>query len=304
MIDEVSRAAPHPVTVRAAVGADLPACYRIWLRTQAVDAAAQPDPYPLHAHELATGRLLVAVDRAGDVVGFAGAIVRGDLEFLADAFVDPDHHGGGIGRRLLASLLLGPAGRRCTLASTYPRAVPLYASFGMLPRWPCYALVVEGAVAAGLVVPAGDGAIDVGPISTADGVRVDSALTGRDRAVDYAYWSVTYGAQVLAVSAGGAQLGIGVVRRRSPYAVAHADAAVIGPILACDGADPPRVVVALVRHVGRSGARAVRIPVPGPHPALAPLLGAGARIHDTDVFCASTDDVLDPTRHTPSVDLL
>jgi hypothetical protein len=174
----------------------------------------------------------------------------------------------------------------------------------MLPRWPCYVVVVDGGAATDLAVPSGPGAIEVGPMSTRDALRVDREVTGRDRTADYVYWRTTYDAEVIGVSASGVLLGAGVVRHRSPYAVAHADAAVIGPVLTCAGADPALVTAALVRHAARSGARAVRIPVPGPHPALADLLGAGGRIHDTDVFCASTDDVLDPTRHTPSVDLL
>jgi hypothetical protein len=39
--------------------------------------------------------------------------------------------------------------------------------------------------------------------------------------------------------------------------------------------------------------------LPGPHPALRPLLDAGARIRDRDTFMASQPDLVDPTRLLP-----
>jgi hypothetical protein len=44
--------------------------------------------------------------------------------------------------------------------------------------------------------------------------------------------------------------------------------------------------------------------VPGPHPAVATLLEAGARIGDTDTFCATDPDLLDTERLFPSPGML
>jgi len=86
------------------------------------------------AHLMAHGRLFVAV-RDGRVIGFAGARDVGGHRLLSDLFVDPQVHGGGVGRVLLATVLDGSE-ERYTFSSSDPRAMPIYARAGMRPRWP------------------------------------------------------------------------------------------------------------------------------------------------------------------------
>ena len=85
-------------------------------------------------HLIESGRLLVGVD-GEDIVGFAGAIDIGDARLLADLFIDPVVQGTGVGRSLLTEVLAG-ADDRFTFSSSDPRAMPIYARAGMLPRWP------------------------------------------------------------------------------------------------------------------------------------------------------------------------
>jgi hypothetical protein len=48
---------------------------------------------------------------------------------------------------------------------------------------------------------------------------------------------------------------------------------------------------------------AVHLALPGPHPALRPLLAAGLRVSDVDTYMASRPDVLDLTRYVPHPDI-
>jgi hypothetical protein len=49
---------------------------------------------------------------------------------------------------------------------------------------------------------------------------------------------------------------------------------------------------------------AVRLLVPGPHPALAELLRAGLRIDGSSLYCASSERLFDPLRRLPSISVL
>jgi len=68
------------------------------------DPAPQPFVVPdFFPHVARTGRVLVAADGAR-IVGYAGAITRGDVTFLTDLFVRPAAQSGSIGRALLAAI--------------------------------------------------------------------------------------------------------------------------------------------------------------------------------------------------------
>ena len=134
--------------IRAAQESDLAAVYDVWYRTDVLtnDLTATPEKGPVPAylrHVLGTGTLLVA-ERNGDIVGFAGAVTRGDVVFLTDLFVDPRHQSSSLGKRLLQAAL--PGGDRlihCTLSSSDPRAQALYIRSGMVPAWPYFGLRLD-----------------------------------------------------------------------------------------------------------------------------------------------------------------
>src|SRR5882724_7095630 len=98
------------VTIRAATADDLAACRAVWLATEGYEAPAGVETLPLHGHELHRGRLLVAVSGAASsdggsvVLGFGATFTRSGVAYLADLFVDPAHHGQGIGGALLRAL--------------------------------------------------------------------------------------------------------------------------------------------------------------------------------------------------------
>jgi len=52
-----------------------------------------------------------------------------------------------------------------------------------------------------------------------------------------------------------------------------------------------------------AGLGPLRVALPGPHPALRPLLAAGLRIAEQDTLMASRPDVLDLERYVPHADL-
>ena len=109
------------VTIRQAVEGDIPAMHRIRL---AVRENVLADPSMVQPHDYASmiaerGRGWVA-EAGGQVVGFAiGDAVRSNVWAL---FVDPEHEGRGIGRRLHDALLdwLFAAGAERVWLSTDP----------------------------------------------------------------------------------------------------------------------------------------------------------------------------------------
>jgi hypothetical protein len=111
----------------------------------------------------------------------------------------------------------------------------------------------------------------------------DAAICGRPRPMDHHYWTGEERAIPLWFSRWGRRIGYGYVRLGAGT-FQHPDAATIGPI----GADNPEDALACTLSAVRwaaSRAAVLRIDVPGPHPALAPLLEGGFRIIDMDTFC-------------------
>jgi GNAT superfamily N-acetyltransferase len=307
-------AGPPPVAIRPATVADLPRCQEIWAATGDVPAAdaATAVPNPLYAHELATGRLLVA-ERVRTVVGFGAALPRGDRWFLADLFVDPSAAGAGAGRRLLADLAAGAPARRATLASDEPAAQALYARIGMAPRWPAYYL--HGSLPAPLPQPRLR-AVAVAPTAPDphrqgllpdELVARDAQLSGVRRPADLTWWAEACRATPLwLVDEAGAVRGHAFVQDSSPAVLepASRSAATIVTVRVDGAQRSADAVLAALAWAEARRCPAARLLLPGPHPALVPLLEAGFRIVGTDVFCASDDGLFDPARDVPSATLL
>ena len=139
---------------------------------------------PMARHLLSSDpdRCFVA-ESDGQVVGFSAAFVRDGVWFLAALFIDPDHQGGGIGRRLFELAVGDGPSRRITITDAIqPVSNAMYARYGLVPTTPM--LLFEG-----------EPSIDVPPVLEPSGPRpgeltiLDRASYGFARLVDHEYWS-------------------------------------------------------------------------------------------------------------------
>jgi GNAT superfamily N-acetyltransferase len=221
--------------------------------------------------ELEQDGLWVACD-GGEVVGFAGVLIDGDYAHLADAFVRRDALGRGIGRALLDASLPG-TGHRVTFSSADARALPLYARAGLQPLAPL--LYLEG------TIDAGPDDVGRGVAGRDEIVERDGAESGRSRraALDFLVRAGAYGLTL-------GDRAYAIVRN------GH-----VGPA----AGDADELVAFAAAASAEHGT--VHLALPGPHPALRPLLEAGLRITDQDTYMASEPGVHDLTRYVPDPDL-
>ena len=121
------------------------------------------------------------------------------------------------------------------------------------------------------------------------------AWTGVDRASDHRAWAARPHGRSALVRRGGAVLAAGTVAGLGgEYGIVHlamapgvSDAGAAGAVLALLASlDPPE---------GRA-----QVFLPAPHPAVRPLLQAGWRVTDKDLYMASEPGLLDPRRAVPS----
>jgi hypothetical protein len=113
--------------------------------------------------------------------------------------------------------------------------------------------------------------------------------TGFDRLVDHRLWGSQPGAEPIVVRAGEEPVAIGYGRLRQSKEVR-----VLGRLAVRPDVEPLAPTLAAIVHASRGGP--VEVAVPGPHPALPVLLGAGFRITDRDEFMASDLSLVDPAR--------
>ena len=295
------------LNIRPGTADDLLACTAVWRSTMDPPVAPPVVGHELYRHEAATGTLLVA-ELDGQVRGFGGTITRGQRWFLADLFVSPDVHGEGIGRRLLDALVERdqPGPIRATMASNDPRALTLYTQLGMTPRWPSFDLAVPAdrlRPIAAEAQPAGTVATSV--VAPEDLVELASLCSVSLATVDLEYWERTKSTTCFRVSLNGDEIGGGLVTWSTPAAVHDPTAVTIGPLFALRPQHMLATVTAVVNAVRSDvGERTLRCYVPGPNPTFRPLLDAGFRVQDFDLFCGSTADIVDPATMLPSHDLL
>lgn len=288
------------VTIRRATQADLPAIVDIWYRSE-VDAGDASLPYPaqppaMFRHLLATADVRVAVD-AGETIGFIALVTRGVVNYLALMFVRAERQSSGVGRALLASVIPPRAGSVCTAASTDPRAQALYIRAGMQPRWPHYHLVGETSRLRRTLWHG----IDALPAEHMDPMllRWDREISGQERSVDHAALGDTLPAVPLWFRRTGQTVGYGYVQTAGDVFLGAPDAYAVGPVGAHTVEDALACTVAAVGWAS-DRARIVRICLPGPHPALAPLLDAGMRIVYVEEFMSRDDPPFDPRRYCPA----
>jgi GNAT superfamily N-acetyltransferase len=270
---------------------DLTGIYAVWRATELAGSDRPPPDWPdgpgtmpWFSHLLAVGRLVVAVEDDA-VIGFAGLLDHGRCVALSDFFVDPDRQSHGIGRALLDEIL-PPARPSVVMASTDPRALGAYARRGMRPRWPVYYL---GADTVDLR-PATWPRVEVEPVAADD---YPWELAGD--AEHYA----RLGAVPLGARRDGRSLGTALIMTGNPQRLFHPESTEILESTAPTADDAEVLVLGVVTYLIEGEAPRILLQVPGPHPALAPLLETGFRITDVDTACATAEGLLaDPARHT------
>lgn len=251
----------HPL-VRQAADQDLPGITRVALANGQELCGGDPR----YVGHLRRRGLFLVAELGGEVVGYGATLPVGGATMLCDLFVDPARHGAGIGRGLLDVLFDGHRDL-ITFSSQNPRALPLYISYGLVPRWPL--LYLTGP--ADLTSP-----LQARTVSGAEAAALELTFTGLDRTADYAFWTDGPGGNGIVVEAGGEAVAAGAVNagRLSHLAMAA-------------GGDPAEATIAALR--GLKG-----VAVPGPHPALRRLLAGGWRIEDFDHHMATREGLLDP----------
>lgn len=275
------------VRVRPARADDLAGAAAVWHASEGHPGSAPPSPSATGwlRHVLATGRLVVAETDTGRVIGFAGARPEGALTALTDLFVHPGHQSSGVGG-LLLDAVLPTHGPRATFASADRRALGLYLRRGLLARWPAFYLA------------AGRDAVRLPDrdLQTREVDMVESQFLVQGPA-DPGFWAEA-GAIALEVRDRRRALGHAMLTWHSPEWLHQPELATILESSAVRG-HAADVVVAVIRAVLARGAAGVALQVPGAHPALPILLGAGLRIAGVDILCATADcGVADPERTT------
>jgi GNAT superfamily N-acetyltransferase len=281
-------APPEGVTLRPGTRADAPAVVRLWADNDELDEGMLAIDLVLD-HLFGVASVVVA-EAGGAVVGFAATVGLGSITHLTDLFVARERQGQGIGRALLAAAF-GGAVDRTTFASADARALPSYVRAGMRPWWPNLYLEVSESALGDLAVPADGEVVVLDPAAAgAAGVSLGDA----DRTLDFAYWARRSGALLFALRLGGRPAAVGAAATR----IRGGTGAQLLRLRIAPDADPVAPVLATLHAVHeRLGSPALALP--GPHPALRPLLEAGARILDRDTFMASSPELVDPERLLP-----
>jgi GNAT superfamily N-acetyltransferase len=278
------------VSVRDAQDADLERIAAIAARTGQVADWSGTNPVYIR-HLMRAGRVVVA-EAGDDVVGF-GAVQRigagaASVSVLCDLFVDPAAHGSGYGRAMLSELW-GGARRRMTFSSLHAHAMPLYTSFGVDAWWPL--LYLYGG-AGSVPMPAG---WTVAPASPEAVGELEQRWTGIERTADHRAWAERPGGVALTASLAGEARAAGTVAGPPPdFGVVH----LASPAEADDSA-AAAAVLAVLASIGGPG-QVVRITLPAPHPAVRPLLAAGWRFDEFDLFMSTDPGLLDARRSVPS----
>ena len=282
--------------VRAATEDDLAAIAAVAEATGQVEEWSGSDPAYVR-HLLAHGQVLVAEHRATEgramvVTGFGATLRIGDgpaaVTMLCDLFVDPGWHGRGVGQALLAALW-EPGSPRMTFSSLHAHALPVYTRAGLDAWWPL--LYLGGDVGA---LPRAPG-WTIAAASPEEVGALEAEWTGIDRLADHRAWAARPGGQPVTARHGGAVLAAGTVAgEEAEYGIAHLALSPAGG----DG-EAVAAVTAVLASLSPPDRRA-RAYLPGPHPAVRPVLAAGWHVDAMDIFMATDPGLLDPRRAVPS----
>jgi ribosomal protein S18 acetylase RimI-like enzyme len=279
------------VRVRPAAASDLAAIAHVTAATGQDDLWGGRNPVYVQ-HLMDVGRVVVA-ELDGAVAGFGATQQIGTgpqaISMLCDLFVDPGAHGRGAGRAMLADLW-STAGRRMTFSSLHSNAAPLYTSFGLDAWWPL--LYLHGDP--GRLPIISEWAVE--SVTPDQAARHELDWTGASRAADHQAWAARPGGESILVRRDDEVIAAGSVVTSDP------DRGIVHLVLtpaADNGVAAGAVLQALAQLEERSGERA-HVCLPAPHPAVRPLLAAGWRFDEFDLFMASEPELLDPRRAVPS----
>ncbi len=297
--DPAERAGASPdIRIRPATDEDLPAAFSVTWRCDHGDADVPTDPEQLRylEHEVATGRMAVAERPDGEVVAMGGTIVRGGVAMVSDLFVDPDWHGRGIGARLLTEVL-GDTWPRQTFSSAHPNALPLYIRAGMAPRWPSLYVAGDPRTALDDRAPGRFAAEpDAEPAALAE---LERSWGGPWRPEEHTYWGTELRqATAIVITDDGRSVGFAYLTDDRPIETdLWIASASVAPDV--DVAGSVAALTAVFDLAADRGVRTLGMSLPGPHPATVPLIRAGWRIVDRDLYVASEPGLIDPERRIP-----
>jgi GNAT superfamily N-acetyltransferase len=125
-------------TIRTAVPADLPAIREVYRSASLSNAGerevllAHPEVLVFDGAAVDEGRVRVAVAGDGAVVGFASALVTGDVVELEDLFVDPGWMRQGIATRLVEDAVARVPGAGPVEVTANEHAMAFYTSVGFV----------------------------------------------------------------------------------------------------------------------------------------------------------------------------
>jgi GNAT superfamily N-acetyltransferase len=284
------------VLIRDAAEQDSAAIAAVAIATRQHDEWSAANP-AYTGHLMQRGRVVVA-ELGGKVAGFGAVQQLGTgpdaVTILCDLFVDPTAHGKGCGRAMLTSLWAG-AQRRMTFSSLHAHAVPLYTSFGLDAWWPLLYLHRQPGqlpLAAGWTVER----------ATADEVaQLELGWTAVDRTADLRAWNARPGGATVIASVRGEAVAAGAVITAGPeHGIQHL---ALSP--ASDDTAASAAVLAVLAVLGAPDRDAhehgaAHVCLPAPHPAVRPLLAAGWRFDEFDLFMATEPGLIDPRRAVPS----
>jgi len=275
------------ITCRSAYETDLAQVYDVFYQNEVHDTPNPPLPGVVSSdlyHIFETGTIYVA-EQDDSILAFAAAITRDNVVFLTDLFVRPDRQSSRLGQTLLEYVMPGNEQVHCTFSSTDPRALALYIRSGMQPQWPHFCLRLIGPLRdhssnTGIEISEGQ------PDDTAF-VQWDAQISGRLRPADHTHWLHHQRTIPLWFTRQGNRIGYAYVRL-GEGTIWYPGACTLGPIGALSPEDAAACTLAAVNYARKqAGADVLLINVPGPHPALAPLLNTGFHITYVETFLST-----------------
>jgi GNAT superfamily N-acetyltransferase len=288
-------------SLRTATLDNLSAIHRVWYATETVGEANPPplgEPHPWLRHVLRTGTLLVA-EHDGAIIGFAGAIERGELIYLTDLFVAPETQSSGVGGALLDAILPRDGRILATIGSSDLRALALYIRIGMTPEWPDFQIHIERERWRPPDLTLNAVEMIESAQMEADLLAWDTEISGRPRPEEHEYWADECAGTPFWFQRAGDRIGYGYVRLAPETPLQPVDMAIVGPIGVRESADAAACVLAAVGWA-LERLPVARLLVPGPHSALRLLLAAGGMIEYVETFLCSAPPCVDATRYLPS----